>query len=100
VDEETFQQCRRIGDAAALLVAYVALGFANRSGDSFLGAVNLTDRSAAGLLRAGVAAVRRWRRRLLEEGLIEAKRTGRGYRVVVCDSDILANLLFALRADY
>ena len=76
------------------------MGFASRSGDVFLGAVNLTDRNAAGLLRASVAGVRRWRRRLVEEGLIEAKRTGRGYRVVVCESDILANLLFALRADY
>jgi len=100
MDEETFQRCRRIGAAAALLAAYVALGFASRSGDVFLGAVNLTDRNAAGLLRASVAGVRRWRRRLVEEGLIEAKRTGRGYRVVVCESDILANLLFALRADY
>ena len=100
MDEETFQRCRRTGDAAALLAAYVVSGFANRCGDGrVLGAVNLTDKGAARLLRVENATVRAWRRRLLEEGLIVRRKTKRGWRLLVCDSEILGDLLFALRSE-
>ena len=100
MDEETFQRCRRIGDAAALLAAYVVSGFANRCGDGrTLGAATLTERDAARLLGVTIANVREWRRRLFEAGLIVKRKTARGSRLLVCESEILGDLLFALRSE-